>query len=424
LAWLRAVGSAFVAGLDVRPPWGDGPRAALPPTPLRPVPTWLPGDRVAATDPTWAVAWVRAGDGPPMGPSAAPIAASPVDVLEDVLQRVRRGPPAWWSVPGATDERPDPIAAAVWGLLRCLRAEASGRVLGQFDPGDRRMTSGPPEPEARWRGHWEVPRIQRTDAHRTPIDVDATWVVTGASGAVASAATDHLLELGVRRFHLLSRSPAAAARRLGEAGAQVHVHSVDVADAAAVARAIAAIEGPVAVLHAAGITQPRSWQDVDRATLEAVCRAKVDGSIALATALAGRDVRAFVLPSSIAAVWGGRDLAPYAAANAPRRSASAACTCSIRGARRAPCSGPRPGAACSAPSTGPSLRPCSGAPVRCRCSTRSLRRRPTRPFPTGKRDLPPIPWPRSAPGRGPSCVLPRTWTFQRTARCTNSASTA
>lgn len=321
-AWLRAVGDAWCAGLDVA--CNDAPsRVPLPPTPLHPVRTWLPDDRVAASDPTWEVCWQVAQPGP-RTELVRDLADSPprpqdaVDALMGVLQRVRRGPPAWWALRGATGEKPDPVQAAVWGLLRCLRVEAPGTVLGQVDlegTADE-IIGGPPEPEARWRGGWQVPRLRRAPQTRRPIDTAATWILTGASGAIAASAAVRLADAGVRNFVLLSRSLPDVATTLVDRGLVVDVVRADVTDANAVRDAVGRVAGPVAVLHAAGITRPMAWTQVTRDDVAAIAAAKIAGSIVLADAVAGRDLRAFVVTSSIAGVWGSRDLAPYAAANA------------------------------------------------------------------------------------------------------------
>ncbi|MEV4141491.1 type I polyketide synthase, partial [Dactylosporangium sp. NPDC049742] len=77
------------------------------------------------------------------------------------------------------------------------------------------------------------------------------------------------------------------------------------------------VAGPIrAVVHAAGLPQSQALPDMDLAGFAAVYAGKAAGAQHLDELLAGRDLDAFVLFSSIAAAWGSGGQAAYAAGNA------------------------------------------------------------------------------------------------------------
>ncbi|MEZ4237182.1 MAG: beta-ketoacyl reductase [Myxococcota bacterium] len=115
---------------------------------------------------------------------------------------------------------------------------------------------------------------------------------------------------GAAEIVLLSRRGEADVS--GIAGARVV--AADVTDADAVS-ALFAAHPPDGVVHAAGITAPQGIDALEPATVAETLRAKADGARVLDRVLGDRAVR-FAVVSSIAAVWGSRDLAAYAAANA------------------------------------------------------------------------------------------------------------
>ncbi|WP_190113395.1 type I polyketide synthase, partial [Streptomyces cinnamoneus] len=89
----------------------------------------------------------------------------------------------------------------------------------------------------------------------------------------------------------------------------------DVADRAALAALLA--EHPVnAVVHTAGVDHLEPFADMTLGSFAGVLSAKAAGAMHLDELLAGQELDAFVLFSSIAGVWGSGHQAAYAAANA------------------------------------------------------------------------------------------------------------
>lgn len=158
-----------------------------------------------------------------------------------------------------------------------------------------------------------------------PIRADATYLVTGGLGALGLAFARRLVEQGARHLALMGRSApsadaAAAISELRASGAAVTTIAADVSDDAQLERAVAALRivGPPirGVLHAAGITDDRTLQQLSWEQFETVFAPKVRGSWNLHTALLPDALDFFVLFSSAASVMGGAGQANYAAANA------------------------------------------------------------------------------------------------------------
>ncbi|MGW0244974.1 type I polyketide synthase, partial [Micromonospora chalcea] len=234
---------------------------------------------------------------------------------------------------GATGERPaDVAAAAAWGLVRTAQSEHPGRfVLLDTDAEQpyrelAERVAGHDEPQLAVRdGVVYAPRLVRA----TPPgddgpgwDPDATVLVTGGTGALGGLVARHLAEThGVRRFVLASRrGPAAAGADdlvadLASHGAEAVVVAADLADRAAVTGLLDAHPVDV-VVHTAGVLDDGAIGSLDRSRLDAVFRSKVDAALHLHEATRGRNLRAFVLFSSAAGVFGTPGQGNYAAANA------------------------------------------------------------------------------------------------------------
>ncbi|MCX2954721.1 type I polyketide synthase [Lentzea sp. NEAU-D7] len=234
---------------------------------------------------------------------------------------------------GAVDG--DPVAAAVWGLVRSAQTEHPGLLqlidLDGSAASDKawRDLVGGDEPQLAVRGgQVRVPRLAGAGpaGPSAPEWRGGSLLVTGAGGVVGSALTRHAVrEHGVRDVVLLSRRGADApgmarlSAELRELGASVTVEACDAADRDQLAGVLARIpaDRPLAgVIHAAGTSRDATVQSLTAEALEAVLPAKVDAVTHLDELTRDSGLTWFVVCSSAAAWWGTAGQANYAAANA------------------------------------------------------------------------------------------------------------
>jgi mycoketide-CoA synthase len=156
---------------------------------------------------------------------------------------------------------------------------------------------------------------------RIRLNPDGTVLITGATGGVGRLVAKHLAaEHGVRHFLLVSRKAENEQLRaeLTELGAQASFVSVDVADEAALAAALATISADhplTGVFHAAGVLDDATIGNLTPERLDNVLRPKLDAAWHLHRLTRDADLAAFVLFSSAAGVVGSSGQAAYAAAN-------------------------------------------------------------------------------------------------------------
>ncbi|KJY17567.1 beta-ketoacyl reductase, partial [Streptomyces katrae] len=236
-----------------------------------------------------------------------------------------------------------PRQAAVWALGRTAALEHPGRWGGLVDLPEaldhraaRRFAAvlagtHAEEDQLAVRGAGVlVRRLLRAPQGRPTRPAPAwqphgTVLITGGTGALGAHVARWLAGAGADHLVLTSRrgaaAPGAAELRaeLEELGARVTVEACDIADRQAVARLLEGLpqERPLTgVVHAAGVGTPAMLADTTAEAFAGVLAAKTAGAQHLHELLAGRDLDAFVLFSSISGVWGAAGQAAYAVANA------------------------------------------------------------------------------------------------------------
>jgi acyl transferase domain-containing protein/acyl-CoA synthetase (AMP-forming)/AMP-acid ligase II/acyl carrier protein len=243
------------------------------------------------------------------------------------------------AVDDAEARRLDLEQAAGWGFAKVLALEHPDRWGGLIDV--------PPDPDrvvlnafvdevlaatdedqvALRSGQRLVARLRQSvvrPAAAKPIRPDGVYWVVGGTGALGLHIATWLVGRGAKNLVLSARrSPSSEAQaaigRLRAKGAVVETVTADVAEAADVRRvlAVAAGLGPLrGVVHAAGVVGRESIATLSSGKLADVLKAKLAGARVLEEALAGLDLDWLVVCSSIAAVWGAKGQAHYAAANA------------------------------------------------------------------------------------------------------------
>ncbi|GII95400.1 type I polyketide synthase [Sinosporangium siamense] len=292
--------------------------------------TWVPLPAVGATTPAsvFRVSRTQQGD----VPSAVRAA------LADALTAVRE----WAAGEGVSGSRlaivtsggttaggrdPDPVAAAVWGLVRSAQSEYPGMfVLVDMDRGDLPESLPEDEPQLALRdGVFHAPRLARAVPPPAEQGVDwggGTVLVTGGTGALGALIARHLVTAhGVRDLLLVGRSgghaPGAGelAASLTALGARVQVEACDAADRDSLA-ALLAGHPVTGVVHAAGVLDDHAVSSLSEESLDRVLRPKVDAAWHLHELTRDRRLSAFVLFSSATATFGTPGQASYAAANA------------------------------------------------------------------------------------------------------------
>ncbi|MFJ8577834.1 SDR family NAD(P)-dependent oxidoreductase [Micromonospora sp. NPDC093277] len=208
----------------------------------------------------------------------------------------------WQPTPGDLDPVLDLLAAPTGPVLEDLVAVRGGRIQAA------RLGDATTAPA------------------RLPVRADATYLVTGALGAVGRELVADLVRRGARRLLLIGRRAESEldvdarellARLRGDGIGVGYVGGgFDTADSRR--QVVAALRGmpPLGgVLHAAGTIERVPAVELDSGRIADALRAKVGGAWWLHRLTRNLPLDFFILVSSVSALWGTEGYAAYAAAN-------------------------------------------------------------------------------------------------------------
>ncbi|MEU0149428.1 type I polyketide synthase [Streptomyces sp. NPDC006288] len=254
--------------------------------------------------------------------------------------------PVWLCTQDAVLAVPDdlvsrPVQASTWGLGLVLGLELPHMWGGLADlprtlttaDADRLaalLGAGGHEDQVAIReGAALLRRLRREPASAAgaqPWRTSGTALITGGTGGLGAHTARWLAKAGAERLVLTSRrgpdAPGAEelVAELEALGSEVTVVACDVSDHDALARLVEQTEadGPPirTVVHSAGIGRPEPLTGTDLAAFQADTEAKLAGAANLDLVFGRSDLDAFILYSSVAAVWGAGGHGAYAAGNA------------------------------------------------------------------------------------------------------------
>ncbi|MCP4993781.1 MAG: SDR family NAD(P)-dependent oxidoreductase [Gammaproteobacteria bacterium] len=231
----------------------------------------------------------------------------------------------------------------LWGLGRAIAWEHPELWGGMIDLSPESTTTQPveaaliltellnnsQEPQIAFRNQQRyVARLVQTLPNYSsslPVEAEATYLITGGTGALGLRLACWLVEQGARHLVLTSRHGVTNSTQqqiiahLAATEAIVEVRQVDVADAVGMSHLITelATADPAlrGLIHAAGVLDDGILLNQSWSRFETVLRAKMSGSWLLHTLTQTLDLDFFVLFSSATALIGAMGQGNYAAAN-------------------------------------------------------------------------------------------------------------
>lgn len=241
--------------------------------------------------------------------------------------------------PIAAGDRANPAHAVLWGLGRTLALEHPEIWGGVIDVDEsmpavltarhlrNEASAEDGEDQVVYRaGTRHVPRLQPAalGAGSAAVAADRTQLVIGATGHIGPHLIQQLADMGAGVIVAVSRNPGAVlddlASRLESSGTRVITVAADVTDAAAMAALfdrfgadLPELEGIYLAAFSGG---PVTLRDMTDADVNAMFAPKLDALGVLHSLSLKKDLRQFVLFSSISGLLGSRWLAHYTATSA------------------------------------------------------------------------------------------------------------
>lgn len=169
--------------------------------------------------------------------------------------------------------------------------------------------------------HADFIRINRIQTTEIALKPDATYVISGGTGAVGKAYIEALTNAGAKHFAVLSRNEPKTEfiSDMEALGAEVQCFTCDITDKMNVAHTIAQIQETMApikgVVNVSGVFRDKLINEMNWTDFEFVLAPKVMGSLNLYEATKNIGIEFFHMTSSITAILGNIGQTNYGAAN-------------------------------------------------------------------------------------------------------------
>ena len=242
---------------------------------------------------------------------------------------------------GEDDSQVAVSQALLWGLGQVLTAERPELLGGMIDLTEEFTEQDAPrifceiwqaenEDQITLREHARyVARLHRCEVpqqSKVEIRPDASYLITGGLGLAGWAVANALVQRGAKQIWLTSRRGVVDANQkktldeYKKRGVEIELFRADVSNESSMARLFDQIrrsDRPLkGIIHAAGVLGHEPIQDIGADSLAAVTKSKVQGTWLLHELSLDLQLDFFVCFSSIASLWGSKNQAHYAAANA------------------------------------------------------------------------------------------------------------